>query len=203
MNDKHRDDLSPSERLALASLSHSSMPPGDLEGRTVAALEQRGLIRKRKGGILMKLSLTAAALATVIVAFMAGVTVGKKDQAATEPTADKQFMLLLFSNHTAESPALDSAMGEEELAAIIDEYRQWGVRLRDEGRLVGAEKLKDDVFILAAGQPQRTTLPEGRVLGGYFLIRANDIEQAREIALTHPHLKYGGEIEIRPLDLHD
>ena len=28
-------------------------------------------------------------------------------------------------------------------------------------------------------------------------------EHARELAQTHPHLKYGGEIDVRPLDLHD
>ena len=40
-------------------------------------------------------------------------------------------------------------------------------------------------------------------MGGYFLIKAPSIEKARKIASTHPHLKYGGEIEVRPLDLQD
>jgi len=37
-------------------------------------------------------------------------------------------------------------------------------------------------------------------LGGYFLIKAQDMNAALAIARTCPHLKYGGSIEIRPIE---
>ena len=80
-----------------------------------------------------------------------------------------------------------------------------GQRLSEQGLLVSAEKLKGDAFVLEGDKVARLDQrPVGeRVLGGYFLIKAPTMERAREIASTHPHLKYGGEVEVRPLDLHD
>jgi hypothetical protein len=37
-------------------------------------------------------------------------------------------------------------------------------------------------------------------IGGYFLIRARDYQQAVSIAENCPHLRYGGTIEIRQID---
>lgn len=201
MSGEHHDPLSDSERTALRALSYSTAPR-ELEAHIVAALKSRGLIRTRKGGLLMKLSLAAGALAVVVLAFAAGVTVSKKAQPVADVSADHQYMLLLYMN-TAEQPENPPEMSDAEYAAAVDEYRQWGARMREEGRLVGAEKLKDDAFILLAGGRTRQGPAEGRVLEGYFLIRAGSLEEARELAQTHPHLKYGGEVEIRPLDLHD
>lgn len=200
MSGEYHDDLSDNERSALESLSHSTVPR-ELEERTIRALSDRGLIRA-KGGILMKLSLAAGALAVLVLAFAAGVTVSKKDQPATTASADKQYMLLLYMNAT-DHPESGAEMSEARYAAIVDEYRQWGVRMGEQGRLVGAEKLKDDAFVLLGHGQEHEGLTNQRVLGGYFLIRAKSLAHARELAQTHPHLKYGGEIEIRPLDLHD
>jgi hypothetical protein len=37
------------------------------------------------------------------------------------------------------------------------------------------------------------------VLGGYFFITAPCMHDAMEVAKTHPHLKYGGEVVLRPM----
>jgi len=34
-------------------------------------------------------------------------------------------------------------------------------------------------------------------LGGYYTIRAADYDEAVKLALQHPHLDYGGTIELR------
>ena len=152
----------------------------------------------------MKTFAAAAALAVIALAFVAGMTVGHKEDTATTAGGDKQYMLLLYTNNTPQRVESRADVTPEAVAAIVDEYRKWGVRMTEQGRLVGAEKLKDDTFTLAAkGNILREGLPDGRVLGGYFLIRARSFEHARELAQTHPHLKYGGEIDVRPLDLHD
>ena len=152
----------------------------------------------------MKTFAAAAALAVVALAFVAGMTIGPKDDTATTANGDKQYMLLLYANNTPERIENRADVTPEAYAAIVDEYRKWGIRMAEQGRLVGAEKLKEDALTLAAnGGILREGLPDGRVLEGYFLILASSFEHARELAQTHPHLKYGGEIDVRPLDLHD
>ncbi|MBZ5604668.1 MAG: YciI family protein, partial [Acidobacteriia bacterium] len=37
------------------------------------------------------------------------------------------------------------------------------------------------------------------VFGGYYLIEAADYDEAVQRALTHPHLEYGGTVEVRKL----
>ena len=35
------------------------------------------------------------------------------------------------------------------------------------------------------------------VLGGYYIIEAADYDEAVKLTLDHPHLEYGGTIEVR------
>jgi len=208
MSDDRYNGLSDTERDAMRRMASGAIPRESLEDDTVRVLARHGLVRSRKRGIVMKLSASVGALVAVALVFVAGVTVGKRggeDTATVAPTAQKQYMLLLYETAGEREDVAMSGEPDEAMLAIIDEYRQWGKRLAEQGRLVGAEKLKDAGFVMhgeqavAIAQPR----PGERTLGGYFLIRAANMEQAREIASTHPHLKYGGEIEIRPLDLHD
>jgi hypothetical protein len=47
-----------------------------------------------------------------------------------------------------------------------------------------------------AGAPPGGPLGE---MSGFFLIRANDRDEALAVARTHPHLRYGGSIEVREI----
>jgi hypothetical protein len=202
MNDDRYDGLSETERDAMRSMASGAVPREGLEDDTVRFLASHGQIGSRKRGVLMKVSATVGALVAVALVFVAGVTVGKRGgEVATtaSPDTDKQYMLLLYE--TAALANLD----DETSAVLVGEYREWGVRLAEQGRLVGAEKLKSDAFVLAGETAGLIGHPKvgGRVRGGFFLIRASSMEHARKLASTHPHLKHGGEIEIRPLDLHN
>ena len=37
------------------------------------------------------------------------------------------------------------------------------------------------------------------VLGGFYLIEAADYDEAVQLAMDHPHLQFGGTLEIRKL----
>ena len=161
----------------------------------------------------MKLTTTFAAAAVIVLSFVSGVVVTKTgtpepaEIAVTEPApGTHEYMLLMFTEQetVAEVPAEmtpeERKTYEERYQAIIDEYRGWAEERRTEGRLVSAEKLEDTVRVLTS-ESATSALPEGRVLGGYFLIRATSLEEAEEIASTHPHIRYGGQVEIRPIDV--
>jgi hypothetical protein len=47
---------------------------------------------------------------------------------------------------------------------------------------------------------RKTNLPDDvDGIGGYFIIRARNMDEAMKIATECPHLKYGGKIDIRPI----
>jgi hypothetical protein len=54
----------------------------------------------------------------------------------------------------------------------------------------------------ADGQVRATDGPYSEakeVMGGFYLIEAADYDQAVQRTLDHPHLEFGGKIEIRQL----
>ncbi len=107
--------------------------------------------------------------------------------------------LLLLHRPAGPPPALSA----DAAAAMTKDYTGW----RAEGRLKGGEKLTNDagrVMRAAAGRSIVTDGPYAEskeLLGGFFLIAAADYDEACRIAESCPHLKYGGGIEIRQIDI--
>ena len=66
----------------------------------------------------------------------------------------------------------------------VDEYRTWARGLRAQDVIIDGVKLK------SAPSP----------LSGYFMIRARDLEEAKRIAASCPHVRHGGTIEVREID---
>jgi hypothetical protein len=105
-----------------------------------------------------------------------------------------QFMLLLYDN-----PADWQKLGPEDMQKAIEKYMAWSKKpftldskrlAVDAGRVIRANN----------GKPRATDGPYSEtkeVLGGYYSIEAVDYNQAIELALDHPHLEYGGTIEVR------
>ena len=96
----------------------------------------------------------------------------------------------------------------EGLAAATKDYRGWADRLRDEGRLKGGQKLTFDagrVMRNAAGG--RVVVTDGpyaeskELLGGFFVVTAEDYDEACRLAESCPHLRYRQRIEIRQIDV--
>ena len=115
-----------------------------------------------------------------------------------------QFMLLLH-----EAPNGSGDASPEEIQALIAEYGAWRDGLQSQGRLIAGNKLKDEGGRDLTSEGGEVRVVDGpyteasEVVGGYFVIRADDYEQATEVSRGCPHLKYGGRIELRQLDLVD
>lgn len=114
-----------------------------------------------------------------------------------------RYLLLLH-----ESPAGFAPLSPEEMQAVIAEYTAWRDRLESEGRLLGSHKLTDEggkSMVRVDGEIRVTDGPyteAKEVVGGYFLIEAEDYDDAVRISRDCPHLSYGGRIEVRQVDLH-
>lgn len=127
--------------------------------------------------------------ATVLIAALAGFTLGASRSRATPTAGQPTFLILLHvdsSFHHGQTPAA--------AAAIVAEYGQWVQHLPDGGTLVGTAKLSDSAAWFG---PPLEPGAHGDHLAGFFMIRARDRAAAQRIAATCPHLKYGGRIELR------
>lgn len=218
MNEEWNDPLSDAEERALRATGVEREPSPDLEERIVSELKQRGLVRVREATI-MRIARVVGAAAALAGVFAAGIAVGERrtpQEAAPEITASaeqqpavpapSQFMLLMYMRHTpAETETAPRETSKEAYRAIVTEYRDWAIAQQEAGRLVSAEKLSGAASVMVATKSEVSISHEPggggeRVLGGYFLITARDMAEAVEISRTHPHLKYGGEVEIRPIE---
>jgi hypothetical protein len=139
-------------------------------------------------------SLGAAALG----ALLTFVVVGRSAQVAQAADTDPRphFMLLIVDDLAA--PAPSSTELRQELAA----HRAWAQRLQADGRLVSADKLTDDDGRSVPAAPTTSAVsatPTERI-GGFYIIRARDYDEAVHIANDNPTLKYGGRVQVRMID---
>jgi len=107
-----------------------------------------------------------------------------------------QFMLLLYDD-----PSSWQKVSPEEMQAAIEKYRAWTQKPFTKD----SKRLADDpgrVIRSKGGQVRATDGPYSEtkeVLGGYYVIEAANYDEAVALAMKHPHLEYGGTLEIRQL----
>ena len=112
-----------------------------------------------------------------------------------------KFMFILHETPSEEYRNLSP----EEMQRIIEKYRAWAGRLAESGRLAGGAKLTDEGGKWVSMQKGAVTVVDGpyseakEVVGGYFMIEAQDYVEAVELARDCPHL-VNGWIEVRQVD---
>lgn len=105
-----------------------------------------------------------------------------------------QFMLVLHHN-----PAGRANLSPEEMQKSLEKYMAWTKK----PFTVAAQRLAPDAGKVIRDQGRK--ISDGpysetkEVFGGYYLIEAADYDEAVQRALTHPHLEYGGTVEVRKL----
>ena len=107
-----------------------------------------------------------------------------------------KFMLLLYDDPTAWLK-----LGPDDMQKAIEKYMAWSKK----PFTVDSQRLGGDagrVIRTVNGKPRATDGPYSEtkeVLGGYYTIEAGTYDEAVSLALAHPHLEYGGTIEVRKL----
>ncbi|HVT69015.1 MAG TPA: YciI family protein [Trebonia sp.] len=107
-----------------------------------------------------------------------------------------QYALLIYSE-----PGTIESLSPAEQKAVSAEF--WS--LRDEPGVFGGAGLQPvttaTTVRLADGKPMVTDGPFAdtkEVLGGFYLIEAENLDRATEVAARIPMLRLGGSVEIRP-----
>lgn len=216
MPDEREDDLRPEHEEALAGLRRAVEPPAALEERVVAELAGRGMIRRASGWGRWA-AMAAVLLLAVALGYASGWRAGTQGPAVTADPGDAPgapgrtggsgseagtdlttFALLVYD------PA--AGLPDGELDAAVEEASAWAAELAAAGVLVAGEKLRDEgsrlelrggEVRLAANFPPPD---EELVLGGFFMIRAAGVDEARRIAAQCPLLRFGSTIEIRAIE---
>ncbi len=161
----------------------------------IAAALQSAAQNNRQEKTSVKVSwLAAALLAGVLLGGAAGMKLKPAADSAPPNESGSTFLLLLHESTQAQ-PAVSAA----QMDSIVGEYRAWATRLREEQKLVGAEKLRDEAGRWLDPAGKLTVSAPDEHVSGYFVIRASDYDSAVAIARESPHLKYGGTIEVRAI----
>src|SRR5262245_2270998 len=108
-----------------------------------------------------------------------------------------KFMLIIH-----QTPDMWKQLSPEELQRKVEKYQSWVAKFRSSGRYVSGEKLGEDGGKLASLQNGRPHIVDGpyteakEVVGGYFLFRADNYEEAVELIRDCPFLQ-DGKIALR------
>jgi hypothetical protein len=110
-----------------------------------------------------------------------------------------KYMLLIYSTEAREE---FDALAEEEQNAIFAEY----MAIQDEPGVLGGDQLQPTdsatTVRVANGETLTTDGPFSEtkeVLGGYYMLEADNLDRALEVAARIPAARMGGAIEVRPL----
>ena len=87
----------------------------------------------------------------------------------------------------------------EELQANMGKWMAWVDNLNKDGKYVSGEPLLPGGKLVS----NATTATDGpytegkEVVGGYFIINADNMEQAVEECKNYPDFEYGGQVQVR------
>jgi hypothetical protein len=108
-----------------------------------------------------------------------------------------QYALLIY-----EAPGAYDGFSDEERRAVSAEY----LTLRNDPRVVGGARLKPvetaTTVRVPEGEPLITDGPFAEtkeVFGGFYLLEADDLDAALELAARIPATRLGGSVEVRPM----
>jgi hypothetical protein len=110
-----------------------------------------------------------------------------------------KYMLLIYSTEAREE--FDN-LSEEEQNAILGEY----FAISEEPDVIGGDQLQPtDTATTVRVDGGRTLTTDGpfsetkEVLGGFYVLEADNIDRALDVASRIPAARMGGAIEVRPV----
>lgn len=114
---------------------------------------------------------------------------------------EKEFMLYIRNSGDAKT-----ALSPDEHLSFIKKCEVYIGKLKAEGKLIAAQPIIREGFIVSKSEEGWITKPvdpDKEVQVGYYHIRANDINEAMEIAKDNPEFEFvpSATIEVRPIKM--
>ena len=110
-----------------------------------------------------------------------------------------QFMLFI---RNGEEP---NELSPEQIQQAIQRFSAWARKLREQGKLVAAEKLKDNEGLLLRTRNGQIVVDgpfaeTKETIGGYFIVEAGNLDEAVALTKECPALSNGGIVELREIE---
>lgn len=109
----------------------------------------------------------------------------------------KQFLLLLH-----EDIQKMSELSPKEMQEIANAHMIWASKLAEEGHLISGDGLHEKGVLITGKDciiKDGPYLESKEIIGGYYLLQANDLQSIVELAKDCPTHLFGGTTEIRPI----
>jgi len=109
----------------------------------------------------------------------------------------KDFMLLFLGEDYA-----DMGLSPEEMQNRMGKWFAWNTKMQEAGVVKGGEALHPQVRRVSGPERTITDLAATEVkelVGGYYIVMAEDLDGAMKIAEDYPDYDLGGTVEIREI----
>ena len=103
-------------------------------------------------------------------------------------------------------PSRYAGFSADQFAALIKKYRDWSAPLIASGTIEFGRKLVDDRGKSVRKDGDQLVVKDGpfnetkEVVGGFYIIKADDYDHAVKLCNDHPAFLTGGSVEIRQVD---
>jgi len=115
-----------------------------------------------------------------------------------------RYAILIYDENSANpspEPPDPAVWGE-----VMSDYWGYTKMLQDRGAYLGGEALQPvPTATTVRSREGRAVTTDGpfaetkEALGGFYLVEARDLDEALEFAAACPAVKYGGSVEVRPI----
>ncbi len=113
----------------------------------------------------------------------------------------KEFMMIFIGADYA-----DLGLSPEELQNRMGKWFAWGNKMEEAGILRGGNALNPDMRRIVGQNRTVTDLTSAEVkeiVGGYYLVEAQDFDAVEKVAQDFPDYDLGGTVEIREIMVFD
>jgi len=178
------DRLTQKEQTLFDSLSKEKMPPKNLEEQIINELKKKNLIKKN----IMKTSKRRTwiiGIAASVLLFVVGYIAG----GSSSSDITSGYVLLLHEDENFQP------VGSE--IEIFTKYATWMGKMALSGVSITGKELSPESTSWLSDVNNTSAINYGKdKISGYFIIDINDQAEAEKIALSSPHIKFGGTVEL-------
>jgi len=172
------------------SMEEKYIPPEKLERKILTSLKSKGEIKEMaKTNFAKTISLSFAVILLIAASFI----IGKRSAIVPNAESKNLYAMFLYNNNVS---------GEDE-EQKINEYHEWLVNLKAQGKTAKGDKLEDNGMFVNKTEDQiainNVEFNNSEFISGYFIIEAADYDEMLAIAKECPHVKYGGKVQIRKI----
>ncbi|HMB63514.1 MAG TPA: hypothetical protein VKN36_10600 [Eudoraea sp.] len=183
-----KEELSNYEKKIFGRLKREEQPPADLEKRIVEQLKSDHLITSNTYKMNPIIKWVAASAAAVLL-FFTGNYMGKQTIEKQGIDPNRGYMLILHE---------DDQFKPGDPQEMYQEYGAWMQDTMSKGIAMTGHELKNEADIVDARQHvEHLDENSARKTTGYFILEAESLEVALQVARSNPHIKYGGTIEVK------